>query len=708
VSSPNEALGENGIYALAAELLDRDLRAEAARKLAKNFGCEHAIFLVRDERVGVLLPALGFPQTFPSGRRWRQFLDACSSLQCFFDKLPYPDAATEWQASGFTFANRGALVLLGTTKFTGRISEIAGIVRLVCPYFSLERELHDALSRAESAERTASQTAKLTAILDRARDRAQLAHEEAQRLSEALRQESQERFYLVARATSDIIWEWDLATNRIWWSEGLKNILGYDESERKAGASWRLELIQPQDRRRVSAGLRKAIAEGAQKWSDEYRIRRADGVYVDVLDKAYIQRDNNGATRVIGAIVDISERKRLEERLRQAHKLEALGRLAGGVAHDFNNLLTVIDGYASSLLETMEEESPYRNDIYEIRNAAECAAALTRQLLAYARQQVLQPEVLDLNELVTRSTEMLQRLIGSHIVVDVRTYGGGAYARVDRTQVEQVLLNLAANARDAMPQGGRLTIEVDEAVIELSPVSAAPRLAAGKYVRLSVADSGNGIDERELPLIFDPFFTTKPKGKGTGLGLATVFGIVQQSGGAVEVQSWPGEGTRFTVYFPAGERQAEEKHTVHADCTALDNSATILLVDDEVAVRKLAVRTLRSAGYTVIEAETGAEALAIMDAQGAVIDLLVTDLLMPNLGGRELVKRVRRGYPETRVLFMSGYADDATAEAAPLVQLLQKPFTPSRFLEAVQQALASSGTPTANRSISGDHRTGIT
>nr|MDA8121055.1 ATP-binding protein [Deltaproteobacteria bacterium] len=356
---------------------------------------------------------------------------------------------------------------------------------------------------------------------------------------------------------------------------------------------------------------------------------------------------------------NITERRKLEEQLRQSQKMEAVGRLAGGVAHDFNNLLTVINGYGEILLRRIGEDSTLRREVDEIRKAGERASMLTRQLLAFSRRQVLQPKVLDLNATVSGMTTMLRRLIGEDI--DLRILPGEGLGRVkaDPGQVEQIILNLVLNARDAMPGGGRLTIETGNAILDGTFSSKLPQAAAGPHVLLAVSDTGVGMSEDTQGHLFEPFFTTKERGKGTGLGLSTVYGIVNQSQGYIYVYSELGKGTTVKVYLPRVAEEAETASPVSAP--APHGTETVLVAEDERQVREFITRILSAKGYRVLSAGDGFEALRLVRNSGDPVDLLVTDVVMPGMGGRELASRVKAARPGTRVLFVSGYTDTAVS-----------------------------------------------
>ncbi len=373
-----------------------------------------------------------------------------------------------------------------------------------------------------------------------------------------------------------------------------------------------------------------------------------------------------------------------EEQLRQAQKMEAIGQLAGGVAHDFNNLLTAILGYSEFLLERLETSDPRRRDVEEIREAGTRAATLTSQLLAFGRRQMLQPKVLDLNAVVVHVETLLRRLIGEDVTLVTALETGLDHVRADPGQLEQVIVNLAVNARDAMPDGGTLTIETAHVEVGADEAAASPGLRPGRYVRLTLTDTGAGMDRATLARVFEPFFTTKGPGKGTGLGLATVHGIVAQSGGSVTVSSASGEGTAFTIHLPSVAEKLEPLGTGRQHCSSHGHE-TILLAEDEAVVRDLAERALVERGYTVLATSSGDEALQACEGHEGAIHLLVTDVVMPGMGGKALAERLLPLRPGLPVLYVSGYADGRVVEEDTL--FLQKPFSPSALAKRVREAL---------------------
>jgi PAS domain S-box-containing protein len=515
------------------------------------------------------------------------------------------------------------------------------------------------------------------------------------RAEEALR-ESEERLRLTLQATHDGIWDWDLPTGRAVFSPSYYAMLGHAPDEFPASyESWR-ERLHPEDRARVERDIGRAV-ESRSGFAVEFRMRTRSGGWRWILGRGMVvEQDAAGRpVRMVGTHADLTERKQaeareaqLKEQLSQAQRLESIGRLAGGVAHDFNNLLSVILSFAGFTREALHAGDPVRDDIEQIQRAAERAAHLTRQLLAFGRRQVLAPEVLDLDEVLGRTESMLRRLLGERIEIEVRCAGPRARVLADPGQIEQLLMNLAVNARDAMPGGGQLRLSTDS--VELTEAEACPLgLAAGQYVRLAVRDSGCGMDADTLAHVFEPFFTTKDEGQGTGLGLSMVYGIVKQSRGAIAVDSRPGQGSTFTVYLPPAVGAPAEARAVPAPVPAASGEA-VLVVEDEDAVRGIAVRILKNAGYRVHAAANAGEALLVCEQLGGEVDLLLTDVVMPRVGGAELAARLATLCPRLRVLFMSGYPDDAIAQdgvLAPGTPFIAKPFTAAALTRKVREAL---------------------
>jgi signal transduction histidine kinase/CheY-like chemotaxis protein len=422
------------------------------------------------------------------------------------------------------------------------------------------------------------------------------------------------------------------------------------------------------------------------------RCRHADGSWrlIEVVGVNLLAEP--AVAGIVATMRDMTERQRLEDQLRQAQKMEAIGQLAGGVAHDFNNLLTVIMGFAEILRLQLSPDSSLRNAIDQILISSESAASLTRQLLAFSRRQIIAPQEIDLNALVTRLGQMLRRIIGDDIVFTT-ALGPVGVVEADPGQIEQVLLNLAANARDAMPRGGQLTIETTSVELDENDVGQHAGTPPGHYVLLAVRDTGIGMDVATQARIFEPFFTTKEVGQGTGLGLAAVYGIIKQSGGFIDVASEIGHGTTFKVYLPRAAAPTPRSKPP-AQIGRLEGTETILVVEDDPYLRTLMRATFAGSRHTVLEAESGARALEIAAEYPATIDLLVTDVVMPGLSGRDVAEQLRVHRPGLKVLYMSGYTDDLVVRHGVMKaedNFLQKPFRPLSLTQKVRQVLDGPG-----------------
>jgi PAS domain S-box-containing protein len=482
----------------------------------------------------------------------------------------------------------------------------------------------------------------------------------------------------------------DTSGGALLWSEETCRIFGVPRSEFDGRVETFFERVHSEDREAVAEASRAAIA-GESPYDVQHRIVRPDGTERWVHEVADVIRDDDGKpVRLVGVVQDVTEGKRLEEQLVQAQKMEAIGRLAGGVAHDFNNLLTVISGYSSMAIQMVKAGDPLHTPLEEIRKAGQRASELTRQLLAFSRKQILQPKVIDLNETVVAMGKMIERLIGEDIELCIRPDPGLGPVKVDPGQIEQIIVNLAVNARDAMPAGGRLTIETNDVEVDGASESAAEGRSAGSYARLDISDTGAGMDAATVALIFEPFFTTKELGKGTGLGLSTVYGIVRQSGGWIEVESAPDLGTVFRIYLPTVRSSAGAEADREAAARSARGTETVLVVEDQADVRKLAVRSLALNGYAVLQAADADEAMRVCATHGAEIHLLLTDMVMPRVGGKQLAERLSAAWPSLKVLFMSGYPDGAAVDpsaagAAPA--FLAKPFTPDELASKVRETL---------------------
>jgi PAS domain S-box-containing protein len=475
-------------------------------------------------------------------------------------------------------------------------------------------------------------------------------------------------------------------------SPQVEAMLGYSPDEWRNDPDLYTAIVHPEDRDRVAAEVHRARALG-DRFRSEYRMVGKDGRVVWVHDESVYLRDEEGRLmRVEGFLLDVSERKALESGLLQAQKMEAVGRLAGGIAHDFNNLMSAVVGFGELVYSRLDEESPLRAQVEQIVRAGERASAMTNQLLAFSRKQVLQARVLDLNAVVADSEKLLRRLIGEDVELTCVLGPELEPVEADPVQLEQVIVNLAVNARDAMPRGGKLTIETANVEVDREYASSHFGVETGPYVLLSVSDTGVGMDADTRARAFEPFFTTKGEGEGTGLGLATVFGIVKQSGGHVAVYSEPGRGTTFKVYLPRAEDHAQRSERPNIRLTLPRGSETILLVEDEELVRNLERQVLQECGYTVLEARDPRQAFEIAADHEGPIDLLLTDVVMPGCSGRELAERLTPTRPEMKVLYSSGYADDAVVRHGVLeaeVAFLPKPLTPASVAAKAREVLDS-------------------
>jgi two-component system, cell cycle sensor histidine kinase and response regulator CckA len=509
------------------------------------------------------------------------------------------------------------------------------------------------------------------------------------RLEETTRQANEGLRLLIDGVRDYAIFHVDPDGHVVTWNAGAQRIKGYSEKE-ILGQHLR-RFFPPEDvaRGRPDEELRDALLRGRLE-TEGWRVRKdgtrlwANVVVTALYDQAGKHAGYAKVTR------DLTEQRRLEEQLRQAQKMEAIGRLAGGVAHDFNNVLSVVLSYSEMICDDVTLDEPLRADVDEIKRAALRATALTRQLLAFSRQQVLEAKVLNLKESIDGMVPMLRRLLGADIELTPLSASGLWNIMADPGQIEQIVMNLAVNARDAMPLGGKLTIETANVELDDEYASAHHDVRAGAYVMLGVSDTGTGMDAETQRRIFEPFFTTKEQGKGTGLGLATVFGIVKQSGGHIWVYSEPGMGTTFKVYFPRTSGAIAPRTSERPAPESGRATETILLVEDDEQVRTLARDILRRSGYVVLEAPGAGEALLVSEQHGAKIHLLLTDVIMPRMGGRQLAERLATRRPEMKVLFMSGYTDDAVLQHGVLdsgVAYLHKPLTPTLLTRKVREVL---------------------
>jgi PAS domain S-box-containing protein len=502
--------------------------------------------------------------------------------------------------------------------------------------------------------------------------------------------EQEEIFRLIGENAADMIAVVHVDGRRLYNSPSYQKWLGYSAKELEETSPF--EQIHPDDRKQVLAAAEEARKTGVGR-RVEYRIRHKDGPWHVLESTASAVRNAHGSVeKLIIVNRDITERKQLEEQLFLSQKLEAVGRLSGGIAHDFNNILGVIIGYSEALQQKIGPDDPFREAVDEIEKAGQRAASLTQQLLAFSRKQVLEPKILDLNSIVNDVDKMLRRLIGEDIELKAILSQDLGRVKADRGQIEQVIMNLAVNSRDAMPCGGKLTLETSNGVLTEADAARHRYVVPGPCVMLQVSDTGMGMDAEVQSHIFEPFFTTKGKGKGTGLGLATVYGIVKQSGGYIWLESESGKGTKFNICLPRAEGVDEEavRETVKPVRRAA-GPQTILLVEDEPSLRKLTRRTLVEAGYTVLEAADATEAMEVARRSGSPVDILLTDIVMPGMNGHELAGQLSPGRPDMKVLFMSGYTDGAVATHGvlkPGTTILRKPFSRDTLVKYVADILA--------------------
>jgi two-component system cell cycle sensor histidine kinase/response regulator CckA len=471
-------------------------------------------------------------------------------------------------------------------------------------------------------------------------------------------------------------------------SPSVERILGYGPARVRDLNVF--DLIHPDDLAEAKEKLRSALETGTRFEQVGLRVRHSDGSWRTLSMMGKPSPPDVGTRGLIVNARDVTESRALEEQLRQSQKMEAVGRLAGGIAHDFNNLLTAILGYAEIAAGRLKPEDPSRLDLSEIVKAAQRAADLTRQLLAFSRKQVLELRVIDLNRVVSNTHKILRRLIGEDVELVMSLKERLSSVKADTGQIEQVLLNLAVNSRDAMPKGGNLTIETSEVELDESYSTFHFDVPPGPYVVLAVSDTGTGMDAKTLSHVFEPFFTTKEAGKGTGLGLSTVYGVVKQSGGHVTAHSEPGVGTTFRIYLPRVEDAPETDHGSPAHAALVGGTETVLVVEDEEAVRRLACRALEAQGYTVLSAAGAREAIRLCEEHAGKIHLMLTDVVMPGVSGRDLARSAAAIRPSLKVLFMSGYTDDAIVHHGVLdagTPFLQKPFTPCSLAQKVRWVL---------------------
>jgi PAS domain S-box-containing protein len=526
-------------------------------------------------------------------------------------------------------------------------------------------------------------------------------HETHHEIPESRPFESAEHFAIVARATNDAVRDWNVKTGALSWPQGLEALLGYNNSTASGDIGFWQKQIHPQDRARTDGSIRDALAAEGDHWTGEYRFRRFDGSYLDLLERALIVRDSAGAAiRFVGSLMDVTTRKQLQDQLVRSQKMEAFGQLAGGVAHDFNNFLTTILGYSDLLLDELGMKGEVAGHIGEIRSAAGRASVLTAQLLAFSRKHPLAPRVIEVNSLLTNLERSLLRLLGENISVQCHFDRGkdGMHTKVDPGQLTQIILNLVVNARDAMRNGGRLALETASLTIDASEEReiGSEELEPGDYVRISVTDNGVGMSDEVKQHLFEPFFTTKDEGRGSGLGLATSYGIVRQSGGHICVASELGKGTTVKIFLPKVPAPPPPSYKRPGGNKMPTGVESILVLEDDISVRHISVRVLRSLGYDVIEAANGDDAQQLIGERAdKKIDLLLTDMVMPQMSGRHFADWLRKTSPQTKVVFISGYLEESLHPGDRRDQemfFLPKPFDPEQLATKIREALDSGKT----------------
>ena len=512
-----------------------------------------------------------------------------------------------------------------------------------------------------------------------------IKQEEALRISE-------ERFRLIAKATNEAIWDWDVKKKTLWWNDSLLSVFGHDPQRLGAGPDSWINNIHPADRQPVHDSIVKALqSPDVTSWQQEYRFMHANGEPRLVSDRGYIMRDNKGnALRMLGSMMDITESREMSERLRQSQKMEAVGQLTGGVAHDFNNLLTVILGNAELLSEQLTDQQQLRMLADMTATAAERGAELTNRLLAFARRQPLEPKQVNLNKLIRGMDNLLRRTLQENIDIETVYAGGLWICEVDPGQLEGALLNLAINARDAMPDGGKLTIETANTQLDDSYAHQHEEVRPGQYVLISVSDTGTGMPPSVVSRAFEPFFTTKQMGKGSGLGLSMVYGFAKQSGGHIKIYSEVNEGTTVKLYLPRAVNSTDDVYEGHKAPATETGTEKILLVEDDALVQQHVAGQLKTLGYQVITCSNAQDALDVV-MQLPDINLLFTDIVMPGaMNGRQLAEATRQLRPDIKVLFTSGYTENAIVHHGRLdrgVHLLNKPYRRQELAAKVRKVL---------------------
>lgn len=513
------------------------------------------------------------------------------------------------------------------------------------------------------------------------------------KLKEVELRQARERFELISRATNDVIWDWNLSTNSVWWNDAMTVVFGYEFSELEPGPESWIKRIHPDEQDRVLRQLYKVIDGDEVLWSDEYRFLKYNGQYANVIDRGFVTRDDDGkVVRIVGSMQDITERMDMEQRLRESQKLEAVGHLTGGVAHDFNNLLTIIMGNAEMMTD-LTTDTTLRSMAEMSLSAAQRGAELTSRLLAFARRRPLDPKATNINHLVEAMQPLLSRTLPENIELELVLDPDLGITDIDASELDTAMLNLTVNARDAMPTGGKLTIQTANAVLDGDYAARNFEVVPGEYVMICVSDTGTGMTPDTLRRAFEPFFTTKVMGKGSGLGLSMVFGFTKQSSGHIKINSELNEGTTVKLYFPRIQSEQQVNSQTIAEQKLEGGTEHILIVEDDDLVLKNLERQLQLLGYRVTTATSGPEALKILTTHND-IDLLLTDIIMPGgMNGRELAEQARAIYPLIKVLFTSGYTEDVIVHHGRLdlgIDLLSKPYSRLELSTKLRQVIQAS------------------
>jgi two-component system cell cycle sensor histidine kinase/response regulator CckA len=693
---------QTALSGLFLGLLEPATRSAAVGSLADALGVDTALLFLRDPDLGIPLPAPGFTQVLPDAEKWRQAATRAAEEGIVRGlRLPYPDLDTSTHAVAVGIPDGTALILLGGKPDPAHVQEAADWLPWVSRVLVAENGLRLAKAQERLAQSAVSTANRMSAALagmrrslETALRKADLEHVKAKR-----EEEERRKFVALVENSGEFISMADLEGKVFYLNPAGCAMMGLSCPEGAQSMSlldFLSEDFRPAFRELVLPAL---MATG--HWEGEVRFRNPKiGRDLDVLQTLFLVKDPGNAAPlcIANVALDMTERKRAEEVLKhteaqllQSQKMESIGQLAGGIAHDFNNLLTAINGFAELSLPLVETGSALHENLGEIRKAGERAAALTRQLLAYSRKQILSAKILDLNAAVEHAYGMLSRIIGEDMHLRVLPGRDLGMVRADPTQLDQVLLNLVINARDAMPGGGAITLATETVELDEKAVLLHPEMVPGRYVLLAVSDTGMGMDRGVMARIFEPFFTTKEFGKGSGMGLPMVQGIVKQSGGFILVESEPGKGSTFKVYLPRVDSVAASEGTAAPVAeNAYRGNETLLLVEDEEPVRKLARGILEMQGYRVLEGRDGLDGEAVSRAFTGTIDLLLTDVIMPKANGKALADRIASLRPDMKVIFMSGYTDEAILRHG-LIEaknnFIQKPFSPERLVRTVREVL---------------------